>query len=99
MSPQSPERAVLLREVLSRHQTASRRGFKNRRAKSCSCSCTLRLAPTPSCCSSCSRLDPQNALVPKVLRGLLDARINGRWDTTQANSYAVWALARYFKGV
>lgn len=98
MSPQSPERAVLLREVLSRViQTASAARFQESQSEE------LQLLMHSSSRTDAIlllvllELDPQNALVPKVLRGLLDARINGRWDTTQANSYAVWALARYFK--
>ena len=42
-------------------------------------------------------VDPKSELIEKAVRGLMDARINGRWDTTQANAYALYALSRYFK--
>ena len=41
-------------------------------------------------------VDPQHSLIPKVARGLIQARIKGRWSTTQANAYALTALARYY---
>lgn len=98
MSPQSPERAALLREILSRViQTASSARFQESQSEELQ----LLMHSSPRTDAILLlvllELDPQNDLIPKVVRGLMDARINGRWDTTQANSYAVWALARYFK--
>ncbi|PRQ07524.1 alpha-2-macroglobulin family protein [Enhygromyxa salina] len=40
-------------------------------------------------------LDPEHVLVPKLARGLLDARRGGRWSNTQENAYALIALAEY----
>lgn len=40
-------------------------------------------------------IDPEHALVPKLARGLLDARKAGRWSNTQENAYALLALADY----
>ncbi|MCK5799169.1 MAG: hypothetical protein KAI47_18375, partial [Deltaproteobacteria bacterium] len=42
---------------------------------------------------------PEHALMPKVARGLLQARVRGRWSTTQANAYALMALSRYYEQV
>lgn len=39
---------------------------------------------------------PQNPLVPKVVRGLLGHRVRGRWDNTQENAWVLLALDRYF---
>lgn len=98
MSAQSPERAALLRELLNRViQTASSARFQESQSEE------LQLLMHSSSRTDAIlllvllELDPQNDLIPKVVRGLMDARINGRWETTQANAYAVWALARYFK--
>ncbi|HEY3358702.1 MAG TPA: MG2 domain-containing protein [Polyangia bacterium] len=44
-------------------------------------------------------VDPGHPLMPKVARGLLDGRIKGAWSTTQANAYALVALARYYRQV
>ena len=44
-------------------------------------------------------VDPKHTLVPKVARGLIQARIKGSWSTTQANAYALTALARYYHEV
>jgi uncharacterized protein YfaS (alpha-2-macroglobulin family) len=44
-------------------------------------------------------VDPTHSLMPKVARGLLDARVRGRWSTTQSNAFALVALARYYKQV
>ncbi len=41
-------------------------------------------------------VDPKHSLVPKVVRGLIEARVRGRWETTQANAYALLALSRYY---
>ncbi len=41
--------------------------------------------------------DPTHSLIPKLARGLIQARVKGRWSTTQANAYALTALARYYK--
>ncbi len=41
--------------------------------------------------------DPKNDLIPKLARGLLDARTQGRWATTQENVFALLALERYFR--
>jgi len=40
---------------------------------------------------------PENSLIPKVVRWLLDQQKTGCWRTTQENLYVVDALATYFK--
>jgi uncharacterized protein YfaS (alpha-2-macroglobulin family) len=40
---------------------------------------------------------PENSLMPKVVRWLLDEQRSGRWRTTQENLYVVDALATYFR--
>jgi alpha-2-macroglobulin len=42
---------------------------------------------------------PKHQLLVKVARGLLQARVHGRWSTTQSNAFALVALARYYKQV
>jgi uncharacterized protein YfaS (alpha-2-macroglobulin family) len=42
-------------------------------------------------------VQPDHPLVPKVVRGLIEARVRGRWETTQSNAYALVALSRYYK--
>jgi uncharacterized protein YfaS (alpha-2-macroglobulin family) len=39
---------------------------------------------------------PNNDLIPKIVRGLLDHRKAGRWDNTQENVFILLALDRYF---
>ena len=39
---------------------------------------------------------PDNPLIPKVVRGLLGHRVRGRWDNTQENAWVLLALDRYF---
>jgi hypothetical protein len=39
---------------------------------------------------------PQNDLIPKIVRGLLGHRIKGRWGNTQENVFILLALDRYF---
>jgi uncharacterized protein YfaS (alpha-2-macroglobulin family) len=41
--------------------------------------------------------DPQNDLIPKVVRGLLAHRTRGRWSSTQENVFILLALDRYFR--
>lgn len=39
---------------------------------------------------------PQNDLIPKVVRGLLAHRKAGRWENTQENAFVLLALDKYF---
>lgn len=39
---------------------------------------------------------PQNDLIPKIVRGLLAHRTRGRWTNTQENAFILLALDRYF---
>jgi len=43
------------------------------------------------------RDQPGNDLIPKIVRGLLDHRTEGRWSNTQENVFVLLALDRYFK--
>jgi uncharacterized protein YfaS (alpha-2-macroglobulin family) len=47
--------------------------------------------------STLMEVQPDHPLVPKVVRGLIEARVRGRWETTQSNAYALVALSRYYK--
>lgn len=40
---------------------------------------------------------PANDLIPKIVRGLLAHRTQGRWSSTQENVFILLALDRYFK--
>ncbi|HEU4766345.1 MAG TPA: alpha-2-macroglobulin family protein, partial [Pyrinomonadaceae bacterium] len=40
---------------------------------------------------------PANDLIPKIVRGLLGHRVQGRWSNTQDNVFVLLALDRYFK--
>jgi uncharacterized protein YfaS (alpha-2-macroglobulin family) len=40
--------------------------------------------------------DESNPIIPKVVNGLMAARINGRWNNTQENTFVLLALDRYF---
>jgi uncharacterized protein YfaS (alpha-2-macroglobulin family) len=41
--------------------------------------------------------DPRNDLIPKIVRGLLGHRKQGRWGNTQENCFVLMALDRYFE--
>ena len=43
------------------------------------------------------KADPQNDLIPKLVRGLLDHRTKGRWSNTQENVFILLALDKYFQ--
>ena len=40
--------------------------------------------------------DPNNGLIPKLVRGLLDNRVKGAWSNTQENVFILLALDKYF---
>jgi hypothetical protein len=40
---------------------------------------------------------PDDPLIPKLARGLLDHRVKGRWGSTQENAWVLLALDRYFR--
>jgi uncharacterized protein YfaS (alpha-2-macroglobulin family) len=42
-------------------------------------------------------VDPGNDLIPKLVRGLLGHRKQGRWENTQENCFVLIALDRYFE--
>lgn len=41
-------------------------------------------------------VQPAHATVGKLIRGLMEARVKGRWSTTQANAWALVTARRYF---
>ena len=41
--------------------------------------------------------EPASDLIPKLVRGLLEQRTQGRWSSTQENVFVLLALDRYFK--
>ncbi|HNC45993.1 MAG TPA: hypothetical protein PLU80_17630, partial [Acidobacteriota bacterium] len=41
-------------------------------------------------------VQPDSDLIPKLVRGLLAHRVNGRWSNTQENAFVLLALKRYF---
>ncbi len=42
-------------------------------------------------------VQPENDLVPKLVRGLLDGRRAGRWGSTQDNAWVLLAMDAYFR--
>ncbi|MBV9243161.1 MAG: hypothetical protein JO314_14270, partial [Acidobacteria bacterium] len=42
------------------------------------------------------KAQPQNDLIPKLVRGLLDHRVKGAWSNTQENVFILLALDKYF---
>ncbi len=42
------------------------------------------------------KADPNNDLIPKLVRGLLDNRTKGAWSNTQENVFILLALDKYF---
>ena len=42
------------------------------------------------------KTDPNNDLIPKLVRGLLDHRTKGAWSNTQENVFILLALDKYF---
>ncbi len=42
------------------------------------------------------KAEPQNDLIPKLVRGLLDHRTKGAWSNTQENVFILLALDKYF---
>jgi len=40
---------------------------------------------------------PKNDIIPKLVRGLLDHRVAGRWGNTQENCFILLALDKYFE--
>ncbi|MBW1808606.1 MAG: Ig-like domain-containing protein [Deltaproteobacteria bacterium] len=97
-NPKSTERKALLRELSNRVvETPSGIHFAEARSES------LRMLMHSSSRTDSIALlvylevDPENDMIPKIVRALVDARIKGRWETTQANAYALLALSRYYQ--
>jgi alpha-2-macroglobulin len=42
------------------------------------------------------KAEPNNDLIPKIVRGLLSGRTKGRWGNTQENAFILLALDKYF---
>jgi alpha-2-macroglobulin len=42
------------------------------------------------------KVEPNNDLIPKIVRGLLSGRTKGRWGNTQENAFILLALDKYF---
>ncbi len=43
------------------------------------------------------QVNPESPLLEKAIRGLVRARVNGRWSNTNANAFALMALNDYFR--
>lgn len=43
------------------------------------------------------RIDKDNALIPKIIRGMLESRHDGHWDTTQSTAQSILSLVTYLK--
>jgi uncharacterized protein YfaS (alpha-2-macroglobulin family) len=43
------------------------------------------------------KAEPNNDLIPKIVRGLLANRTRGRWSNTQENAFVLLALDKYFQ--
>ncbi len=43
------------------------------------------------------KIEPNHSLVPKIVRGLLANKIEGRWRNTQENAFVLLALDKYFQ--
>jgi len=43
------------------------------------------------------KADPKNDVIPKLVRGLLGHRVQGRWRNTQENAFVLLALDGYFR--
>ncbi len=100
LSPQSPERAVLLRDLENQViQTPSGARFQEQQTEALPLLMHSSSRTDAIVMLTLLEIDPKHVLLPKIARALLDARVRGRWETTQANAYAIWALARYFKVV
>jgi len=41
--------------------------------------------------------DPDESLIPKLIAGLMAARVKGRWGNTQENVFVLLAMNRYFR--
>jgi uncharacterized protein YfaS (alpha-2-macroglobulin family) len=47
--------------------------------------------------SALMEVEPEFPLTVKVVRGLIEARVRGVWENTQANAFALLALSRYHR--
>ena len=43
------------------------------------------------------KAEPNNDLIPKIVRGLLAGKTKGRWSNTQENAFVLLALDKYFQ--
>ncbi len=41
--------------------------------------------------------DPKDAMIDKIVRGLMRARVQGRWSNTQSNAYSLMAMSDYYR--
>ncbi len=46
-----------------------------------------------------SKVNPDHALMPKIVRGIMKARIKGKWSNTQENAWALLSLSKYLQTV
>lgn len=44
-----------------------------------------------------ARLEPENALLPNVVRWLMAVREDGHWETTQATAWSLLSLVEYMR--
>ncbi|MEM1008100.1 MAG: hypothetical protein AAGJ35_03765, partial [Myxococcota bacterium] len=93
----APEVRALLREIRNRaEETAATIRFAEHHTES------LRLLMhtndrTNAIILRCLlEVRPKDPMIPKIVRGMIQSRVRGRWSTTQANAYALLALSKYY---
>ena len=92
-----PMRAKLVGELLSSiHETAASATVAATFAESEKLLLVSNSRTTSLVLDALIREVPEHALIPKLARGLLDARAHGRWRSTQENLSVLRAMRRYF---
>ncbi len=90
-------RKKLLAEILSAtHETASAATVTTTFAEAERLLLVSSIKTNALALDALMREAPENALIPKIARGVLEGRSGGRWRTTQDNLVVLTAMRRYF---
>ena len=88
----------LIKEIMSHAQVDARlAAFQEESTANGGISMNTNDRTTAIVLQSLVRIEPQNVLLPKVVRGVLESRKNGHWDTTQSTTASLLALIEYLQ--
>jgi uncharacterized protein YfaS (alpha-2-macroglobulin family) len=97
LEPEEPQRVQTLLSDLAGSATVSATGAHWEEATPDYWNMNTDIRTTAIVLWAMARLEPENALLPNVVRWLMAVREDGHWETTQATAWSLLSLVEYMR--